>query len=175
MEDRVNELTVEQLRTQFEEFEDSTNEARALSEKARDYRDLKQWTGEQLEELKRRKQAPLVIPKIPAKVDFLVGLERQQRSDPRAFPRTQDHEQAADAVTDALRYVADNTEFDQVASEVFEQGLIVEGYAGAIIEPVMKRGQVEIEVNFIPFDRCYYDPYSRKRDFSDASYLGIVV
>ena len=67
MEDRVNELTVEQLRTQFEEFEDSTNEARALSEKARDYRDLKQWTGEQLEELKRRKQAPLVIPKIPAK------------------------------------------------------------------------------------------------------------
>ena len=76
MEDRVNELTVEQLRTQFEEFEDSTNEARALSEKARDYRDLKQWTGEQLEELKRRKQAPLVIPKIPAKVDFLVGLER---------------------------------------------------------------------------------------------------
>jgi len=175
VEDRVNELTVEQLRTQFEEFEDSTNEARALSEKARDYRDLKQWTGEQLEELKRRKQAPLVIPKIPAKVDFLVGLERQQRSDPRAFPRTQDHEQAADAVTDALRYVADNTEFDQVASEVFEQGLIVEGYAGAIIEPVMKRGQVEIEVNFIPFDRCYYDPYSRKRDFSDASYLGIVV
>ncbi|HAM76346.1 MAG TPA: hypothetical protein DCQ09_12075, partial [Alcanivorax sp.] len=135
----MNELTVEQLRTQFEEFEDSTNEARALSEKARDYRDLKQWTGEQLEELKRRKQAPLVIPKIPAKVDFLVGLERQQRSDPRAFPRTQDHEQAADAVTDALRYVADNTEFDQVASEVFEQGLIVEGYAGAIIEPVMKR------------------------------------
>lgn len=175
METGMNELTVEALRTQFEDFESSTNDARARSEQARDYRDLKQWTPEQIEELNRRRQSPLVIPKIPAKVDFLVGLEKQQRADPRAFPRTQEHEQAADAVTDALRYVADNCDFNDVASEVFEQGLIVEGYAGAVIEPVMKRGQVEIEVNFIPFDRCYYDPYSRRRDFKDASYLGIVV
>ena len=169
------EISVEQLKKQFSAFEDATNDARAKSEKARDYRDLKQWTADEVATLQARGQAPLIIPKIPAKVDFLVGLERQQRSDPRAFPRTPEHEQAADAATDALRFVADNTDFDQVASLVFEHGLIVEGYAAAIIEPVMKRDKVEIEVNFIPFDRFYYDPHSSRVDFKDAEYLGFVV
>ena len=173
-------ITVEQLKKQFGEFEDTTSDARALSEKCRDYRDLKQWTPDQMAELARRKQAPLVIPKIPEKVDFLVGLELQQRTDPRALPRTQEHEGAADAVTDALRYVADNTEFDQTASDVFEQGLLVEGYAGCIIEPVLKKDtqsgedRVEIEINFLPFDRVYFDPASRQRDFKDATYVGLV-
>lgn len=168
-------ITVEHLRAQFEDFESATNEARVQSEKCRDYRDLKQWTADQIDELERRKQAPIVVPKIPAKVDFLIGLERQGRSDPRAYPRTPEHEKTADAVTDALRFVADNTEFDEVASEVFEQGCIVEGYAGAVIEVEERRGQFEVVVNFLPFDRVYFDPYSRKRDFSDAQYMGIVV
>lgn len=171
----AEELTVEKLKCQFEDFDDSTRDARLWSEKCRDYRDLKQWSGDEIAELARRKQAALVIPKIPSKVDFLVGLERQQRADPRAWPRTQADEQSADAVTDALRFVADNVDFDETASDVFEQGLIVEGYAGAIIEPKMVRGKVEIDVNFIPFDRCYFDPYSRARDFSDCTYKGMVL
>lgn len=173
-------ITVEQLKKQFGEFEDTTAESRALSEKCRDYRDLKQWTPDQLAELQRRKQAPLVIPKIPEKVDFLVGMELQQRTDPRALPRTQEHEGSADAVTDALRYVADNNEFDQTASDVFEQAMLVEGYAGAIIEPTLKKDpvtgedRVEIDINFLPFDRLYFDPASRRRDFKDANYIGLV-
>ncbi|MDP5211216.1 hypothetical protein [Microbulbifer sp. 2205BS26-8] len=175
MESSLEELTVEKLKRQFEEFDDTTRSARLSSENCRDYRDLKQWSADEIAELKRRKQAPLVIPKVPAKVDFLVGMERQQRTDPRAYPRTLADEPSADAVTDALRYVADNVDFDQIASDVFEQGLIVEGYAGAIVEPVMVREQVEIAVNFIPFDRCYFDPHSRERDFSDCTYKGLVV
>lgn len=171
----TGDISVEQLRTQFEDFESSTNTARALSEKCRDYRDLKQWTPEEIAELARRKQQPIVVPKIPAKVDFLIGLERQNRSDPRAYPRTPEHEETADAVTDGLRYVADNTEFEEVASDVFEQASIVEGYAGAVIEVEERRGQFEIVVNLLPFDRVYFDPYSRKRDFSDAEYMGIVI
>ncbi|WP_417216584.1 hypothetical protein [Alcanivorax sp.] len=173
-------ITVEQLKKQFGEFEDTTAESRALSEKCRDYRDLKCYTGDQLTELQRRKQAPLVVPKIAEKVDFLVGMELQQRSDPRALPRTQEHEESADAVTDALRYVADNNEFDQTASDVFEQAMLVEGYAGAIIEPklvmdpVKREERVEIQVNFVPFDRVYFDPASRRRDFKDAMYVGLV-
>lgn len=173
-------ITVEQLKKQFGEFEDTTAESRALSEKCRDYRDLKCYTGDQLAELQRRKQAPLVVPKIAEKVDFLVGMELQQRSDPRALPRTQEHEDNADAVTDALRYVSDNNEFNQTASDVFEQAMLVEGYAGAIIEPklvmdpVKREERVEIEINFIPFDRVYFDPASRRRDFKDAMYVGLV-
>ena len=94
-------ITVEQLKKQFGEFEDTTAESRALSEKCRDYRDLKCYTGDQLAELQRRKQAPLVVPKIAEKVDFLVGMELQQRTDTKALPRTQEHEESADAVTDA--------------------------------------------------------------------------
>lgn len=168
-------ITVESLRKQFEDFEDATQTARTFSEVVRDHRDLRPWTGEQLAEFARRKQQPTVVPRIAAKVDFLVGLERQQRSNPKAYPRTEKHVDAADAATDALVYVSENTDFDQVSSSVFETAMLVEGYAGAIIEPVMRRGQVEIDIVYVPFDRCYFDPYSRDRYFRDATYKGFVI
>lgn len=34
--------------------------------------------------------------------------------------------------------------------------------------------RVEIDINFLPFDRVYFDPASRRRDFKDANYVGLV-
>ena len=34
---------------------------------------------------------------------------------------------------------------------------------------------LDIVINHVPWDRFYFDPYSRRRDFSDAAYMGIVV
>ncbi len=73
-------ITVEQLKKQFGEFEDTTAESRALSEKCRDYRDLKQWTPDQLAELQRRKQAPFQAGVVAAHA--LPGRHRQ--STPRS-------------------------------------------------------------------------------------------
>ena len=159
----------------FEEAEDLTNESRKLSERDRDYYDNDQWTAEELAILKKRKQPALTINYIKRKVEFLRGFERRIRSDPKAFPRNPDDEQGAEAATDALRFVADQNDFDEVRSEVYEN-LIIEGFGGAdvVVEP-NSRGGYEVKIKYIPWDRLFYDPHSRERDFSDAKYKGIVV
>ena len=91
----------------FQDAAEASMSARQLAERDRDYYDNKQWTEEEERELKKRKQAPIVINRVAPKVDFLLGFERQNRVDPKAFPRTPDDEDSADAATDAIRYVVD--------------------------------------------------------------------
>ena len=159
---------------QFETFLDATDEARADSELCRDYKDHKQWTDDEVAALKARGQAPIVNNRIAPKVKFMVGEQQRRRRKPKAYPRTPEHGETADAVTDALRYVTDNNDFKHISSDVFENQ-VVEGYGGVIIEVENNNGEIEIKHNYIPWDRYYYDPHSRRRDFADKKFDGIVL
>ena len=176
-------LDVASLVNMFEEAETATYDARQESERARDYVDGKQLTDEEIEALRKRKQPAIIINRVRRKVAWLRGIEIKQRTDPRAYPREPGDEQAAEAATDALRFVADNTNFDRKKSAVWEN-MLVEGFGGLEIihkvkkQPamnVMARPDVEIVVNAYPWNRLFYDPYSRMHDFSDARYIGAVV
>lgn len=158
------------FKEQFENWADVTYTSREESRRDRDYRDGKQWTEEEAAALQERGQAPIVINRIGPKVDYLIGVERTNRQDPKAWPRNPGDDGAGEAVTDALRYVADNSDFDQCASECFED-LIVEGIEGSIVEWIDE----EISVTRIPFDRLYYDQHSIRRDFSDATFKGLFI
>jgi hypothetical protein len=171
----MKEMATTQLREMFEEAEETTLEARNEAERARDYVDGKQLTPAELEELRKRGQPPVIINRIRRKIEWLKGLEVKQRTDPRAFPRTPKHEAGAEAATDALRFIADNTEWDKRRSQVWDN-MLTEGFGGVeVIHRQNRRGEVEIEVNHYPWDRLFYDPHSRRHDFSDARYLGAVV
>ena len=163
-------MELKDYKDQFQDFIDATQDARRLAERDRDYKDHKQWTSAESQILKNRGQAAVVINRIKPKHDFLLGLERQNRTDPKAFPRTPGHEKDAEAITDALRYVSDNTDLDQLASKGFDS-FACEGYCAAIIE--VKGKKSEIAVRLIPWDRFYYDHHSMREDFKDAAYMGI--
>lgn len=170
-----NRITVEQIAESIERFLTDTADARLLSEKCRDYFDNKQWTDEERRKLASRSQAPITVNRVRPKVKGLLGLYNMRTSDPKAFPRTKKHEKAANAVSDALRYVADNNDFASTRLDVAES-FFVEGYGGAIIDVVQKKsGDIEIRIKDIPWDRIYYDPHSRKRDYSDTRFRGIVM
>lgn len=158
-----------------ESSEEATDQARKDSERNRDYYDGKQWAPEDEKIVKARGQAPIVINRIKPKVDFLRGVERRLRTDPKAFPRTPVHEDDADSATDAIRFVCDNSDWDYVRSSVWDN-LIIEGYGGAdvVVDP-LPDGQFEIKVHYVPWDRLGYDPHSREPDFSDALYKFIVI
>jgi len=176
--DDTTKLTVDaeldQLIRYYEASEMATIESRYLSERDRDYYDHKQWTDEERDTLGRRKQPAITVNRIKPKVDFLQGLERQTRTDPKAYPRTPQHEDAADAATDALRYVADNVEFDYTSSDIFVNEL-VEGTGGAEVMVKQARDGWEIEINGYEWDRLFWDAHSRRRDFRDAKFKGTVV
>ncbi|GLV28188.1 hypothetical protein TomTYG75_07110 [Sphingobium sp. TomTYG75] len=157
----------------FEEAENSGSDAREASERDRDYYDGKQLTDTEIKALKKRGQPPVVFNRIQRKVNYLKGLEAQMRKDPKAFPREPGDDGSAQAATDALRYVCDDQDWDAKRSDAFEN-IIVEGTAAVFVGLAQARDAIDPAIVQIPWDRFYFDPYSRRVDFSDASYMGIV-
>ncbi|MFA7280835.1 MAG: hypothetical protein WC100_12130, partial [Sterolibacterium sp.] len=181
-------LDVRALCRMFEESEDATYEARSLSERDRDYVDNKQLTEEELSALKKRGQPPVIDNRIKTKVDYLVGLEKQQRINPKALPRTPKHEADADGATEGLRYVAESEDYDSKRSGVW-RNMLVEGSGGISVSVVpgsyskpdlmattaMTQPEVQIQLRKVAWDRMFFDPHSSESDFSDAGYLGEVL
>lgn len=168
-----NSLSHSFLKDQVDEFLNLTDDARMVSERCRDYYDGKQWTPEQIQQLKRRKQSPIVNNRIKVKHNGLLGLTSVRQGDPKAFPRNVDQDSdAAEAVTDGLRYAADNVNLDHTFLDCADN-FFCEGYCGVnIVTELNPRGEAEIVVDHIPWDRIFFDPYSRKSDFTDARHKG---
>jgi hypothetical protein len=177
LEDRVKGTDapeLEKLVRQFEEAQDQGRDARVLCERDRDYYDGNQLTDEEIATLTQRGQPPVVFNRIGPKIDALLGFEQRMRTDPKAFPRTPKHEAEADSVTDAIRYVLDDQRYDFIRSDMAED-LAIEGTTAVSITVRQSKQGYDIVLSQVPWDRFYYDPYSRKRDYRDASYMGVVV
>lgn len=177
MENRVKRKgddLIEHLRQQVDDYLNMTIVARGLSERDRDYWCGYQWTDDEAAKLAKRSQAPIVVNRIKPKVEGLKGLLIQRRTDPKAYPRNRKDEKASEAVTDALRYVADAVDLDDIEVNVAEN-VFIEGYGAALIDVEEGREGMEVDVTVVPWDRFYFDPHSRRLDFKDARYMGIVV
>lgn len=171
-------MKIENLGRKVEEFLTNTSDARALSELCRDFYDGKQWAEKEKKVLIGRGQAPIINNRIKPKVEGLVGLYNMRRSDPKAYARTSKHEQSSHVVTDGLRFVADNNDFDSIKAEIANE-FFVEGYSGAIVDVKEQKTQngdeIIIRIAHIPWDRIYFQTNSRKKDFSDARWKGMVI
>lgn len=165
------ELEIEALRQMAEGAADLTSEARRASEQCRDYYDNHQWTQEEIAVLKKRRQPVITFNRIQRKIDAMVGIEQRSRTDPRAFGRNPQDEEAADIATKALTFVDDQTRFDTKRSYAFEN-LLIEGYGGCEVVVEQRGGKFEICVNRIRWEELFFDPHSREKDFSDAAYMG---
>ncbi len=164
-------IAIEVAREQVERFITDTDEARQLSERCRDYFDHKQWTEKEAAKLEARNQAPIVVNRLRPKIKGLCGLYDMRETEAKAYPRTKKHEKSAHAITDALRYVADNNNFTEMRLDVAED-TFVEGYGGVMVNVKNRGNDIEILLEHLPWDRIYYDPHSRKKCFTDATYIG---
>lgn len=175
MEDRLNKTddTFKLVKDQFEEYLDATLNSRREAEKCRDYRDGKQWTDEEVQTLKKRKQPCITDNKIQDKCDTLLGMEKQMRTDPMAYPRNPEDEQSAEAATDALRYIADKSDFNRSVRKEAADNLMIEGLCAGQVVIEKKRGKPpEVCMEHIRWDRVFYDVYSMNSDFSDKTFVG---
>ncbi len=149
-----------------------TQAARAASERDRDYYDHHQLTEQEENTLRRRGQPIIINNRIQRKVDAMVGLEQKGRVDPQAWPRNPQDQDAADVATKALVYVEECERFDVKRSSAFEN-LLIEGYGG--VEVCAKRDRYGMTpcLTRLRWEEIFFDPNSREKDFSDASYMGV--
>jgi hypothetical protein len=168
-----HEVDVSTLKRWFEESEDAFEVSNKKASRDRDYYDGKQLTDEELRVLHERKQPPAVYNYIRSRVEFLQGLEKKERRDPRAYPRTPDDEAAANAFTDGLRFAVEESDYQFARSKAWEN-LIIEGVGGVEISAFENaRGDYDFKCEPIPWERLFIDPHSTRTDATDAKYVGI--
>ena len=165
---------LQRLVTWVNESDDATQETRNIAEKSRNYYDSQQWTAAEKSVLAGQKQAATVRNRIKPKMDGLMGMERSNKTTAKAYPRTPKHQQASAAATEAVRFVLDDNFYHQKRSAAWEN-LLIEGSGAIEVIAEPKGNNVKIKINHIMWDRMIYDPHSRRKDFSDARYLGQVI
>jgi len=162
------------LLEQFKEYADGTVEMRRRAEKCRQYKDGKQWTTEERSILAKRKQPCITDNKIEDKIAALLGMEARMRTDPKAFPRNPQDADAADAATDALRFVTEQCNYKRTARKPAAENLMVEGLCAGQVVVEKRKGwnYPYVCLEHIRWDRLFYDMRALRPDFQDANYLG---
>ena len=166
-------LGVERLKRQYIDYLSTKREEIDEQQDSRRFRHGSQWTAEQEKELKARKQPVVTVNRISRKIHGVIGVLSRLKQDPKAYPRTPNHEEGAELATAAIRYVMDTNEWDSTDYFCGEMAAI-DGVAGVEINVIEEtKGKDDVEV--IPFitDSFFYDPRSYKPDFSDARYMGV--
>lgn len=157
------------LRRMFDESRDTTDQARREQQLDQDYYDgPAQLNAEIRHTLKLRGQPAIFDNRVAPAIDGILGVIEASKVDPRAFPRNPDDQGSADVATKTLRYIADRANWQQVKLDCAEDYL-KQGLTAAIVEWDGR----DIRVEQIRWETFFYDPKSRKNDFSDAKYLGI--
>jgi hypothetical protein len=163
------EPNINQLRRMFDNARDLTNEARKDQQTDQDYYDgPAQLSSEVRDILKARGQPPIMDNRIAPAIDGILGVMESGKTDPRAFPRNPEDQQSAEVATKTLRYIADRTRYQQIKMDCAEDYL-KQGLTAVIVEWDGK----DISIQQIRWETFFYDPTSRRNDFSDAKYLGI--
>ncbi len=162
---RKKRAYLDYLGTKREEIDEQQDSRRILNGS--------QWTQEQLNEFKKRKQPTTTNNKITRKIDGIIGTLERLKQDPKAFPRTPMHEDGAELATGALRYALDTQNWS-AKDPICARMTASEGFGGLEFNLIEgDTGDTEVEIAVVQTDSFFYDPRSYTHDFSDCRYMGV--
>lgn len=126
----------------------------------------RQWTSEEIEELKSRGQPVVVRNRIKPKVDAMVGVELALKVNTKALDRGSRDFQTALHISEALRLIEDSNDFDTVEAKAFSSALKVgRGWYETTIDWVDFEAFTVTEL--LPSSDVTPDRNGRKDDMSD--------
>lgn len=163
------ENSLETYKRMFDEARDLTAEARKESQIDGDYFHGYQWTAEERNVLRKRKQPDLVFNRVRPSINGTIGVLKQGQADPRAYGRNPQDEDAAEVASKVCRYISDKNRWDVLRIRSAKT-YAIEGTTAVIVE--VDEDQ-DVKVTPIRWEEFFYDPRSRENDFSDARYLGV--
>ena len=170
-------MTTAQPKTSLDDYKRMFTEARDLLAENRreqqiddDYYHGYQLTAEERRILNVRKQPDTVFNRYRKSINGTLGVLENAATDPRAYGRNPGvDEDSADVVSKTLRFVADLNDFHELRLEC-AYDYLVPGTSAALVEV---DDQNRPKLTQIRWEEFFHDPRSRKKDFSDARYMGI--
>ena len=132
----------------------------------------KQWDENVLDKLAKDGVRGLTINKIQPNIFLVSGIQRQNRSDFRAFPEGGEDTTLAEITTRLLKNVMKCGRANYKLSEMFEDGLICgEGWLEPYIDYTYDLLNGEMKFKKVSCFNIYPDPDFSEYDLSDAEYI----
>lgn len=153
----------------FRKYSSKRDSWAADAKEDKEFRLGKQWSKEQMETLKSRGQAPIVINRVHPAVESAKAMLTSNRPSFRAAPREDSDNKVAQVMSNLLAYMYDisdgRTVIRQAVDDYYVMGV---GYLHVYQDPTMDMGKGEVCFHDVdPLD-VYVDPNSRSRFFDDA-------
>jgi hypothetical protein len=132
----------------------------------------KQWEDDDVETLRKVGVKALTINKIKPIIKLLTGIERQSKSDFKAFPEGAEDSVTSEIASKLMKNVVKNSMLELKLSEIFKNGSIggmcfVEPYIDYSFD--MVNGDMKFK-KISPLD-IYFDPHFKEYDLSDAKFV----
>lgn len=162
---RLRQQYIDYLAAKVPEYEEQRQ--------SRHYFHAAQWTPEQIEVLRKRKQPIVTFNRMARKINGVVGLVQRLRQDPKAYPTAPGYEAGAELATQCVRSVLQANRWKFLDPACARQAGI-EGIGGVEFKLIEgDHDDPDVGMDFVFGDDFFYDPRSAKPDFSDARYMGI--
>jgi hypothetical protein len=155
-------LPVSRLRQQYTDYLTACVQEYEEAKQSRHYYHGAQWTPEEIEILRKRRQPIITDNQINRKIDSVAGLVTRLRQDPKAFPRNPKNADGAEIATQAVRAVLDANQWKYMDGACATQAG-VEGIAG--IELKLIEGDHEdpdVGMEIVLGDDFFHDPRDLK-------------
>jgi hypothetical protein len=153
----------------FESFQSKREEWAIQAANNEDFFLGKQWTDAEIEALKKKGMAPLVVNRTMPIILQEVAIFTAKDPQFRAIPREDGDVKVASMWSDVLAYIwhisDGTTQRGTFALDYFNKGV---GYFEAYVDPYADDGRGEVMFRHIPVWDVYPDPNSREIDMSDA-------
>lgn len=136
------------------------------------YRLGKQWDEKKASLLKERGVDPVTDNRIQPNIFLLTGLERQNRSDFKAFPEGEEDSVKAEIATALFKNSVKVSDFQYKQSEAFEDAITCgESYLELYIDNTYNLLNGKPCWKKLDYDQIFPEPGSKEYDFSDARYI----
>lgn len=132
----------------------------------------KQWDAEKETKLRGMNVEPVTDNRIQPNIHLLTGLERQNRSDFKAFPEGQEDSIKAEIATHLLKHSTKQSDFGYKKSEAFEDGVTCgESSLELYLDNTFNLLNGKPCWKKIDGNRVFPEPGWKEYDYSDARYL----
>jgi len=159
-----------------EAFDDSIGADRNFQVKAResfDFRNNEQWDKLERDILEEERRPALTFNVVKAHIDLIMGLNEDLRKRYTAKPVAVEDAFLCDVLNSIDYWLYQTTDWQGEEDNAFESALISgRGWVNIDYDIDEKRlSDIKITQTSIPINEIKFDPASRKRDLSDASYI----